>query len=152
MRLRPLKDGDLDFLFYTLRDPDKHAIDRMGGRESCRKAVEEMVQYFPSQVIESDDGAIAALAIALRKWDGVVEIVAYTTTAVERNPIGFHKACIRGMAFAQEVLQLHKVECIVWEGYMRSVRWLERLGFSREGLLLAHGPDKSNAIAMGRVF
>lgn len=152
MILRASTPQDLDKLFADLRDIDKEVLERMGGIVQSRKVVDHLVTMFPSQIFVTDDGRVAALFIGLRKWEGLIEIIGYTGNAVEDNMVGFYKASLRGVQYLADVLEAHKVECIVWGDYDRSIKWLEKLGFEKEGLLRQHGPDKSNATLMGRIM
>lgn len=152
MILRPSNPEDLDELFADLRDEDLEAIERMGGVANARAVVNQLIEAFPHQVFITEDGKVAALFIGLRKWDGVIEIIGYTSNAAEDNIFGFYKASIRGVDYLSSILGAHKVECIVWGGYQRSINWLQRLGFKQEGYLVKHGPDQSDATLMGRVM
>lgn len=152
MILRTATTKDVDEVFENLRDQDRSVMEAQGGLADARKTVESLLQVFPHQIFEADDGRVAALWIALRKWDGVIEIAGYTTNAVEENMIGFYKASSRGLMYVADILKAHKIECIVWGDYERSVLWLERLGFEKEGYMKQHGPNKEDATLMGRVF
>jgi len=150
MFLRPADTQDLDFLFSDLRDEDRLSLESMGGVDVGRAAADELMKHFPHQLFVNDDGRVAALWIGIKKWDGLVEIIGYTGNAAEDEIVGFYKASLRGIGYFSEFLGAHKVECIVWAGYDRSVKWLERLGFEKEGYMKHHGPDKRDAIMMGR--
>ena len=152
MLLRTIQDGDIDSLFDDLREEDQEVMERMGGTLEAKQAVNEMVKFFPTQVFESEDGRVAALWIGLRRWHGVMEIVAYTGNATEGNRVGFYRACTRGLKYIKDILNIHKIECIVWSDYQRSIHWLERLGFEKEGYMKQHGPDKTDATMMGKVL
>jgi len=151
MRLRPATTADINELFANLREQDRKTLNAMGGLRQARQTVDALMDSFPHQLFETDDGRVAALWIGLRKWDGVIEIVGYTTEAAEENKAGFFKASMRGVNYIAEYLNAHKIECVVWGDYERSVRWLKRLGFEKEGYMKQHGPNKENATMMGRV-
>ena len=151
MRLRPATSKDIDELFANLRGQDRLTLNAMGGMLHARKTVDYLMTMFPHQLFETDDGRVAALWIGMRKWDGLIEIIGYTTNAAEENKAGFYKASIRGVNYIAEFLNAHKIECVVWGDYDRSVKWLKRLGFEKEGYMKHHGPNKENATMMGRV-
>lgn len=152
MIMRPATAEDLDALFADLRDADRKTLTGFGGLGKAREIVDALMLHFPHQFFVTNDGRPAALWIGMRKWDGVFEIYGYTGKAVEENVVGFYKACQRGIQHIHEILGAHRIEALVWGDYRRSIRWLERLGFEQEGVLRHHGPDKSDATLMGRVF
>lgn len=152
MLLRVATPEDLDLLFDDLRPVDKETLEKFGGLIKSRETVDYLIEHFPHQLFVTEDGKPAALWIALRKWDGVFEIFGYTGNEAEKNRVGFYKACLRGCDYIRDILEAHKLECIVWGGYDRSVNWLKRLGFEQEGFMRCHGPDKSDATIMGRVL
>lgn len=142
----------LDELFANLRDEDLDVIDDMSDVVEARKTAEEMIKVFPSQVFVTDKGKVAALWILVIKWNGVAEIVAYTTNEVETNRVAFHKACLRGIDYAVDFYGLHRLQAYVWGDYVRSIKWLERLGFKVEGVMRQFGPNKVDATMLGRIF
>lgn len=152
MVLRAIQDGDIDKLFDDLRPEDRGVMERMGGLLPAKQAVMEMSKVFPTQIFETHDGRIAALWIVLRRWSGVAEIIGYTGNSAEDNMVGFYRANIRGIQYVKDILSIHKLECIVWGDYQRSILWLERLGFEREGYMKQHGPDKTDATMLGKVL
>ncbi len=152
MILRVSTPGDIDELFFDLREKDLEIIESMGGMVEARKVVDNLLEIFPHQVFITDDGRVAALWIMMRRWTGVIEVVAYTGNETEKNKVGFFKACVRGIDYIADHLYAHKIECLVWGDYYRSIKWLVRLGFQKEGFMRQHGPDKSDATMMGRVL
>jgi hypothetical protein len=152
MLIRVPVDEDIREVFDNLREEDRAVLERMVGLEAAEKAVRHMVKHYPSQVFVADDGRTAALMIALSKWQGVAEIVAYTTTAVDDYRAGFYRTCLRGIGHLRTVMGLHKVEAMVWGDYQASINWLRHLGFEFEGRLRRHGPDGTDATLMGRIF
>ena len=152
MYLREATPEDIDELFANLREEDAKAIERMGSFNEARNVVDQLLGHFTHQLFMTEDHRVAGLWIGVQKYRGVVEIVGYTTTAAEDERIGFFRASQRGIAAIKEVMGAHKIECIVWDGYDKSIKWLQRLGFEIEGYSRQHGPDKSDATLMGRIF
>lgn len=152
MILRPATADDIDALFEDLRPHDKGVLEKFGGLALARDTVDRLMLSFPHQLFVTKDGKVAALWIGLRKWDGLIEIYGYTTNVAEENRVGFFRASNRALGYMKDILGAHKIECVVWNGYDRSIKWLERLGFEREGYMRHHGPDKTDAVMMGRVL
>lgn len=152
MTLVETTEALIDELFADLREEDQTVLTRMGGVDSAKAAALKMTKMFTSQVFVTDDGRAAALWIAVQKWPGLVEIVCYSGNAVEDEKVGFYRACVRGIGYMKDVMDLHKIECTVWGDYSRSKLWLMRLGFEQEGYMKQHGPDKTDATMMGRCF
>ena len=152
MILKVATAEDLDILFADLRPMDIDTLERLGGLVRAREIVDLLMVNFPHQLFVTEEGKPVALWIALRKWDGCFELFGYTGNEAEKNKVGFYKACMRGCEYIRDILGAHKIECIVWGNYDRSIRWLKRLGFEKEGYCRQHGPDKSDATIMGRVM
>lgn len=142
----------IDEVFGDLRDQDRNAIESLGGQEDLKKVVQAMAGFCISQAVLDTTGKAIALVFAVPKYKGVFEISAYTANGVEQNKIGFFKAILRMMADFQALGEAHKIECVVWHGYVRSIKWLEKIGFEIEGYAKQHGPDRSDAILMGRTL
>jgi len=151
MILREPTIEDISYIFDNLRTEDQETIDRLGGAHQMRLHVMQMTRTFPSQVFVQGDTPVA-IFIVLRRWEGVAEVCAYTTTDVEKYRIGFYRACIRGIDYCRDILGMHRLDAIVWGNYYRSIKWLLKLGFSVEGFRPKYGPDKEDATMLGRVM
>ena len=69
---------------------------------------------------------------------------------VERFKLSFHKAVKQTLDAIQKNLKLHRIQCMVHADYTRSQKWVERLGFKREGLMDKFAADKSSYYIYGR--
>ena len=152
MQLVEATESLIDVLFDDLREEDMNVLSRMGGIESAKRSALQMTKMFTCQMFISERGIPAALWIGIQKWDGLIEIIAYTGNESETEKAGFYRACIRAIGYMKEVMNLHKIECIVWGDYERSKLWLKRLGFIVEGIKKQHGPDKTDATMLGRIL
>lgn len=147
----PFEDWHLDWLIPRLREHDWTMALRHGGEFHIRSLIEQMKPHAVIMSSITTDGEVAAIWIMQKKWNGVMTIHAYTGQAVDRNKVEFFKACIRGLETAESSMKLHRIEAVVWAGYDRSVKWLERLGFAQEGTMKKFGPDGLDAVLMARV-
>jgi len=75
---------------------------------------------------------------------GVAEIWAITGKLVDKYPKDFHKRCQEIISEAFEKAELHRLQCTAEVDYDRTIKWLERLGFEREGTLRSYTPDKKD--------
>lgn len=74
-----------------------------------------------------------------------------TTDEVEKYPLLFHKTIKRGLTVIMEEFKLRRVQALVSRDWPRAGRWIERLGFSNEGLMAAFGPDGTDYIRYAKV-
>ena len=84
-------------------------------------------------------------------WQGVAECFAITSNAVRKRPIAFHKAVLTTLMRYEDTLNLHRVQTTVREGYNVGRKWLEKLGFTQEGLMLKYTPEMANHYRYARI-
>src|SRR5574342_128376 len=60
---------------------------------------------------------------------------------VKDYPILFHKTVTREFVKLLACTQARRIQGVVDPQYLERVRWIERLGFAREGTMRAFGPD-----------
>ncbi len=75
--------------------------------------------------------ACAGLALL---WPGTAEAWALTSSLVERHPLPFHRTVRRMLPAMAGQLGLTRIQASVLADNTPGLRWLERLGFSRETL------------------
>ena len=66
---------------------------------------------------------------------GVGTIWAITTPLVEKYPIWFTKASINMLNAGKDLYKLQRIQATVLKENKRAVKWIEFLGFQREGLM-----------------
>jgi hypothetical protein len=94
-------------------------------------------------VFDSDGKFLGAGGLGFY-WRGVAEGWLILSRATDRFPVSLHKI-VRTMidrAFATH--NLKRLQVSVPISATRSVRWIERLGFQREGEMRCYGPDGSD--------
>ena len=89
--------------------------------------------------------------VGLRKmWDGVAELWSMTSDDIKEHPIYFHKSCINLIDAHIKTLGLHRLQCSVRSDYNTGMKWIESLGFHRDGIMSKYGPNKLDYILYTR--
>ncbi len=71
----------------------------------------------------------------------VFTIFSLLSESVKKYPVAFHKEVERILSVYIETCDIKRVEMYVKASFKQAVRWAERLGFQREGLLKNYGID-----------
>ena len=129
-----------------LRDWDLMGTQQMGD-------VRERLKYFaengPSYT-GMIHGEVVGCAGVFIHWPGMGEAWVLSSPLVERFKLSFHRAIKQTLNGIQDNLKLHRIQCVVHADYTRSQKWVERLGFKKEGLLNKYAPDKAAYYMYGR--
>jgi len=96
------------------------------------------------------DGQIVVIGGVARLWKGVGEAWVLPGNGM-KNPLLFHKTVSRILETIQEAEEFHRIQAIVFEDFAKGHKWVKALGFKSEGLLIAYGPNRENAIRYARV-
>lgn len=83
------------------------------------------------------DRVIACAGMACQ--DGAGEVWMIGTTEIERYPIWLTKNMRGYLADVKKMLSLHRIQAIIKTSDKRSLRFIEWLGFTREGTLVNFG-------------
>jgi len=67
---------------------------------------------------------------------------------VNKYPLTIFKVASSYISNAIDTLKLHRVQAIIMQP---EVKWIEKLGFEREGLLRKFGPNKEDKYIYARV-
>ena len=81
------------------------------------------------------DEEIVVCGGVLPYWKGVGEAWVVSSTLVERYPIFFAKTVWRRLELIIEIMDLERVQTTIDAEHEVSMRWAERMGFVREGLM-----------------
>lgn len=136
LTLEPMKMDDL--LQMELRERD---IDMLASMDDWLGNIWEMKNRGYGYTIYHEEDVVAVAGVT-RIVSGVAEIWTITGKLVEKYPKDFHKMCLRIIEEAFEIGGLHRLQCTAEVDYDRTIKWLERLGFEREGMLRNYTPDK----------
>lgn len=94
-----------------------------------------------------DGDRVLAIAGVVPLWEGRAEAWALLSANIRRDFLAIHHAVERWL----QVCPFRRVEAAVDAEFPEAVRWVERLGFEREGPLRAFTPDGRDCIRFARV-
>ena len=90
------------------------------------------------------DGEVIAICGFSLTIPGVAEVWMMTGVNVEKHWRSGCRAAQQVIAMGVECLELHRLQSIVHEKHIKAARFVEWLGFEREGLMKAFSADKKN--------
>ena len=132
-----------DIVFFDamdLRSWDQMGIDC---QENVRERIANYAANGPAYTVLIDNEVMACGGVYIH-WQGVGEAWVLTSPLVEKHMVSFHKAVKTKLQEIARDHNLHRIQCVVNQIYRRSQKWVERLGFEREGLLKYYGPDRTS--------
>ena len=135
LTLEPMKMEDL--LHMELRDRD---LDMLTCMDDWVGNIWEMKSKGYAYTIYHEEDVVACVGVT-KIVSGMAEIWAITGKLVDKYPKDFHKISLTIIEEAFKIGNLHRLQCTAEVDYERTVKWLERLGFEREGTLRNYTPD-----------
>lgn len=99
-----------------------------------------------------EDGLPLGVFGALPHWQGVGELWAVFTDQFRSKPFTLCKTSLRAIQYFREHGEFHRLQCIVLKDFTAGLRWIQTLGFTREGLLRMYGEDKQDYYRFARLF
>lgn len=100
-------------------------------------------QAGPAYTLIVNDQVIVCAGIIIM-WPGVGTAWAVASPLIEKYAIAGSSAVLRGMRDIIIEHKLHRVQAPVYEHFERGIRWVEFLGFHREGLMFGYGRNREN--------
>lgn len=97
------------------------------------------------------DGRIMLMCGFIALWPGVVEAWLIPTKRIEENPIEFCKTIRKFLAQSAEVMNIRRMQASAIADE-RHTKFMEFLGFEREGLLKEYSDAKEDFIPWARFF
>lgn len=97
----------------------------------------------PSMTLFADEKILVCAGIVLL-WDGVGSAWTLTSIYVDQYPVFFCKQIRLWMFRTMKDCKLWRIEANVHVDNEISLKWIERLGFEREGLMKMYGPNKGD--------
>lgn len=143
--LRPYEEGDIEKL-----DPREMDL-RVGGKDYIKKIKENIEEKSDEVITVQKDGAIIAITGLMRTRPGKAEIWSITGTPVDTNKNLFGQASIIVVDYWIKKYDLHRLQANVHEEHTQSIKWLEWLGFEREGLMRQFGTLRENFYLYARI-
>lgn len=81
----------------------------------------------------------------------IAELWAFLSDDVKKHPVAFHKQCKELLDTYFVELNVPRFQCYVLSDFCVGNRWLQILGFQREGLLRKFGADGKDYIVWSKV-
>lgn len=82
---------------------------------------------------------------------GVIHWWSFLSKHIDRYPIEFHKTILKVLAWYEKNEKPRRMQFEVKADYVEGQRWAESLGFEREGLMRAWGPDGCDHYLYARI-
>lgn len=150
IRIEPFQLRDI--LEATLRPEDMDTIKHWGANyftERLRSIEDSDNAAFYSVFVDDE---LLLVGGVINLWPGVAESWLIGTTLTEKYPIAFYKVVQFIHDEMVEHYNLHRIQCTCWEGYERSLKWLDKMGFSVEGFLRSYSPSKKGYYLLAKVI
>jgi hypothetical protein len=103
-----------------------------------------------SFTVLSDRKPIAIVGITM-VWSKVGEVWAIFDESICKQPISLTRRMVRLLNHARDVLSFKRLQANVRATDQQSMRFIEFLGFKKEGLMAKYGPDLVDYYLYGRV-
>lgn len=141
--IRPYEEGDLEKI--EPRDMDL----KVAGKDYIERIKKSIVR---SEVLTAQkDGEILAITGLILIHPGMAEIWSFTGKAADKCKVLFAQLSVMIVGFWIKKYNLHRLQANVYHEHTQSIRWLEWLGFEREGLMRKFGFLKDDFYLYARV-
>ena len=97
------------------------------------------------------DGEIVASAGFYVLWPGVAEAWMICTPLIFKYPLAFVRAVKEVFKNIDKLSIFTRIQATVRASDKRAVKFLEHLGFHKEGFMARYGPDGTDHFMMGRL-
>lgn len=84
-------------------------------------------------------------------WQGVGEGWMLTTEKILTHRLAFHRTVLKVIDMESARYGLRRIQATVLVGFTRAIRYIEALGFAREGVLRKYGPNGSDYYLYAKV-
>lgn len=145
-------DVNMQLIQFEIEHFDMMKLDDNGyvSRES-RAMFEAYPKIGPAITLLNDSLEVVACAGVIVPYQGMGEFWMIPGSLVPKYGLTVSKEAKRFIADTVERFSLHRIQATVREVDQRAVRWIERLGFEREGLMKRYGSDGRNYFMYARV-
>lgn len=97
-----------------------------------------------------DDTGVMGIVGCSPLWPGRADMWSHLGDGIHRDPKEFSLEVGKLIEKQFVDLNLHRAEAHVKVGYEQGVKWVERFGFVREGIMKQYLPDKADAYLYAR--
>lgn len=116
-------------------------------RES-RALIEAYAHNGPAWTLWHEDKIIMCGGVICGGWPGIADVWLIPSPLINQWPLGAVKVTKAYLDGAIKDLRLHRVQATIEE---KDVKWIEVLGFEREGKLRKFGPNKEDKYIYARI-
>lgn len=116
-----------------------------------RPLFEAYTRVGPAITLLDGEMPIGISGILCGAWKGFGEIWMIPSIHVPKYPKASYATAVQFVNYNIEKLDLYRLQTTIRENDLKAIRWIERLGFQREGLMRCFGPDKGNHFIYARV-
>lgn len=132
---------------FDLMELDKDGFVSRGNREMF-----EIYQKIgPAITLLNDRYEVVGCGGVIIVWEGIGQFWMIPGVLVPKYAKTVWKEVKLFIKDSTERFALHRIQATVREADPRAIRWIERLGFEREGLLRCYGQDRENHFMYARV-
>jgi RimJ/RimL family protein N-acetyltransferase len=103
-------------------------------------------------LLEADTGYVVAVGGVLPLWKGVGDVWMVGSDLVPKYPRAIYRLARAMLREASKGLTLRRLQCTVDPRYEEHVRFIERLGFTSEGLMRKFGPHGEDHVRYAKVI
>lgn len=141
-----------------LAEFDISDLDMMDMKPGCwaekfdRSTIETYGNAGPAVTLWADDGTVIACAgVVCTNWKGFGEYWLVPSVHVQKYMKTLYQSAKAFIDDTVDKLGLYRVQATIKEDDHVSIRWIEHLGFEREGLMRKFGPNQENQYLYARV-
>jgi RimJ/RimL family protein N-acetyltransferase len=145
--------ASLAYIAVNMRQADRHEIYNVTGHNNPFILAQQTLDAtrMGSGVVAADGGRpVAVLGFAPLR-PGVCTAFAYGTDAFDRVALSLTRHALKVMKPALIASGFHRLECESRADHVQAHRWLEHLGFRREGTLRQFGSDRSDYLKFAAI-
>jgi len=106
----------------------------------------------PARTMFDGDLVIGCSGILCGAWKGIGEVWSIPSVHVPKYPKSVYKEAMIFINESIEALDLYRLHTTIREEDTTAIRWIEKLGFQREGLMRQFGPWKENHYMYARII
>lgn len=126
-------------------------LERGWQRREDRSMFANYPKLGPAYTLFDGDRPIVSAGVAIM-WPGVGESWMIVSKYIKKYPLSVYKSVSQIMNGIIKQMQLYRIQTVIKEDDDVAIVWIERLGYTREGVLRQFGPDKQNYLMYGRIF
>lgn len=84
-------------------------------------------------------------------WKGVAELWMILDCKFQKHAKSFHKLFLNRLDLFPDMYGYHRMQTVVACEDPRAIRWIESMGFIREGKMIAYGPGREDYFRYAKV-